>query len=118
MTADSRPRGHDPLRSGLFPALIARSYQIDGDAWRSAADAGELVGLCRAAGCGGYLETVRVPPGDDGAALLWYAAACQTCGREVAAPGGRVLGRSGRHADSPSFWRRRADLLKHGQPGE
>jgi len=42
--------------------------------------------LCRAAGCGGYLETVRVPPGDDGAALLWYAAACQTCGREVAAP--------------------------------
>jgi hypothetical protein len=108
--------GHDPLASGLFRKLVARNYTVDADAWRHASNEGELVGQCRRPGCGGYL-TVDQPQPYPGVDLVWYLARCLKCDNEVAAPGGRVLRRSGRHHEAPDFWAQRTEQLKRNDAG-
>jgi hypothetical protein len=107
--------GHDPLRAGLYRSIRRRDNTIDPDRWRAAAAAGDLIGECRLRGCGGYMVPDDPPP--EPGSPTEFTARCLVCRREVVAPGGRVLARSGRHAEAPEFWARRAEMLRRGGGG-
>lgn len=90
-----RGRRFDGRQCGLWQS-VAHSGQIKTGAWGDAAAAGGVIGTCRS--CGGYLvpdDPYRY--GDT--PLEWYIARCLECGHECAAPGGRVLHKSGRASE-------------------
>lgn len=73
--------------------------------WSELAAMGAVVGQCRV--CNGNLKAI--PPsehdtqGEDGQ-ITWYETRCDNCGRETAAPNGRILRRSSLHSEMPSGW--------------
>lgn len=85
------------MSHGLWDRYVVDDH-VDHAAWLRARATGELVGDCV---CGGYLQ-----PGESYTVghTEWYETRCVTCGRETAAPGGRILRRSSRHAEQPSGW--------------
>lgn len=85
------------MTEGLWDRFVVDD-QVDSRQWLRARATGDLVGDCS---CGGYLAPGEVYHNGH---VEWYEARCITCGREVAAPGGRVLRRSSRHAEQPAGW--------------
>lgn len=78
--------------------------------WNQLADLKAVVGSCRSCSLANrHGDLVAIPAsmhdhmGEDGE-VTWYEARCLACGTEVAAPNGRVLRRSSRHAETPRGW--------------
>jgi hypothetical protein len=73
--------------------------------WSELAKINAVVGTCRE--CQGALHALVAgehdAQGEDGQ-ITWYDAKCQRCGKEYAAPNGRVLRRSSLNNEMPSGW--------------
>jgi hypothetical protein len=73
--------------------------------WNELAAVRAVIGQCRA--CGGDLQAIEPSEhdaqGEDGE-ITWYEAKCRDCGREIAAPNGRMLARSSAHREMPRGW--------------
>jgi hypothetical protein len=114
----ARPPGHrDPLRAGLYRTLRGDGFYIDPVKWAKAAADGDLVGECRRKGCAGYLVADDDPSDNQPAGRRDYTAHCLFCDAEVVAPGGRILHKSGLHAEAATFWAVRPARLK-ANPGQ
>lgn len=72
--------------------------------WNRLVDAHEIVGTCRHPGCVGPLQPLPVEVGGETGQVSWYEARCLSCGREVAAPNGRVFAHSSAHGNTPRGW--------------
>jgi|SRR5690606_15879090 len=100
----------DKPTGGIAHRLIDQQHYLYAPAWQRAHDGREVVGTCRQPGCQGKLHTV--PTHKEGR-ITWYAAECDNCGGEVAAPDLRTLARSGRRSEMPDgWWDRRETHLK------
>lgn len=78
--------------------------------WNELAGIAAIVGSCRECALHGrHGDLVALAPsahdhmGEDGE-VTWYEARCRACGKEVAAPNGRVMRRSSRHTETPRGW--------------
>lgn len=86
------------LDNGLWRRVIVDD-EIDVPAWNRLRAERGLVGTCRL--CGGHLSPISV---ERYAGVDWYEAICLLCGKEIVAPDGRTLRRSGRHSEMPPGW--------------
>lgn len=94
MTDQATVRGR-----GLFPS-VTRGSTVNVDAWRSAERTAGVIGTCRL--CGAYLVPDRTRDGEH-SRIEWFVARCLGCEQECAAPGGRLLRRSGRASEQPIY---------------
>jgi hypothetical protein len=93
---------------GLSRGLVGNdSTLVSKVRWNELARMGAVVGTCREPGCGGALHAVAPSEhdaqGEDGA-ITWYETRCTNCGKELAAPNGRILRRSSLQGEMPSGW--------------
>jgi hypothetical protein len=75
--------------------------------WNQLARMRAVVGTCGYLGCPGELLAIEPSQHDaqgEDEEITWYEARCEKCGKEYAAPNGRVLRRSSAHAETPSQW--------------
>jgi hypothetical protein len=73
--------------------------------WNQLAGMQAVVGQCRA--CGGDMEALAPSEHDaqgEAEQITWYEARCRACGKEVAAPNGRIFRRSSAHLETPRAW--------------
>lgn len=82
-----------PAGAGLW-AFVVTGGRVDDSVWRRASANSEIVGVCRE--CGGYVMPADPPDYGEKTAIRFYVARCGECGREIVAPGGRVLRGSAR----------------------
>lgn len=71
----------------LFRQFLTSPTQIDVEAITAAARDGAPVGSCP---CGGYLRALVPSRGWSGRGPLWVQVECRHCGRDIAAPEGRL----------------------------
>lgn len=75
--------------------------------WNELAAIRAIIGTCHYLGCGGNLQAVEASVHDaqgETGRVTWYEAKCNRCGREVAAPNGRVMRGSAAHGETPRGW--------------
>lgn len=96
-----------PLPRGGIQAAFADTDDllVEKQRWNQLAAMRAVIGQCRA--CGGDL--LAVPPSEHDAQgeddeITWYEASCAQCGKEYAAPNGRVFRRSTSHRETPRDW--------------
>lgn len=97
-----------PPTGGISPGVAGTDDTLVSKAkWNQLAEQRAIVGVCRYPGCGGNLQAVESSAhdhsGEDGQ-ITFYDARCVACHREVTAPNGRFLRRSGLHAEAPRGW--------------
>jgi hypothetical protein len=73
--------------------------------WNQLAATRAIIGRCRA--CGGDVQAIEPTEHDaqgETGQVTWYEMKCRVCGRESAAPNGRIMRRSGAHRETPRGW--------------
>lgn len=111
-----------PPAGGIHPSLVgADDTLVTKMRWNQLAETRAIVGRCR--DCGGDLRAIEATEhdsqGEEGE-VTWYETRCRVCGRERAAPNGRIMRRSSAHRETPRGWldareRRDTDERKQGR---
>lgn len=100
------PSPSTPPSRGISQALVgADDTLVSKVRWNELAGIHAIVGTCP--GCGGGLKAMpsdRYDHGGEDGHVTWYEAACVQCGKEVAAPNGRVFRRSSLNGETPRGW--------------
>ena len=95
----------DVPRRGLSERVVDQDYTLVSRAeWVRLAGIKAIIGRCQGLGCGGDMQAIDPDEHDrsgEPGEVTWYESRCARCGREVAAPNGRVLARSGLTSEQP-----------------
>jgi hypothetical protein len=114
--------GGDTPAGGVHPVFVGSDdLLVAKPRWNQLAGTRAVVGQCR--DCGGDLQAIEATEYDsmgEAGQVTWYETRCRVCGKERAAPNGRIMRRSSAHRETPRAWldtreRRDADERKQSR---